>query len=60
MRFNLGSVQRGLIAGAIIADGGSAVAAWNGSSSWHVAIGIIAGNTIALVAALVDPGKPSA
>lgn len=58
IRPSLGSVQRGLIAAAVLADGGAALSAWNGTSSWHDAIYLIAGNTIALVGALIDPGTP--
>lgn len=58
IRPSLGTVQRGLLAGAVLADGGALLAAWNGTSSWHVAVGVIGGNAIALVAALIDPGTP--
>lgn len=55
--FHLGTTARGLLATAITGDGALAVGAWNGTESWHVALGGIFISLYVLAGALIDPGK---
>lgn len=43
------------LAALIIGDGASALAAWNGSITWHVALGVIFGSLITTVAGYLTP-----
>lgn len=59
MHFSLGNTARGLVAGAVVADGGALLSAWNGTTTYHEALGVIFGSLIMLAGALIDPGtKP--
>lgn len=57
MRFSLGNVFRGLIAAAIIADGGSLLSAWNGTITWHESITAVVTSLLMLAGAAIDPGS---
>lgn len=57
MHFALGNTYRGLLAAALIADGGSLLSAWNGTITWHESITAVATSIIFLAAALIDPGS---
>lgn len=57
MHWNLGNVARGLVAGTLTADGAALLSAWNGSTTWHEAVGVIFGTLIVLAGALIDPGS---
>lgn len=57
MHIALGNVWRGLVAGAITSDGAALLSAWNGTTTWHEAIGVWIGSGIMLAAALIDPGS---
>lgn len=57
MHFSLGNTSRGLIAGAITADGAALLSAWNGTTTFHEAVGVIFGSLVMLAGALIDPGS---
>lgn len=60
MHFSLGNTTRGLLAGAVTADGAAALSAWNGGTTWHECLGVIFGSLIVLAGALIDPGSAPA
>lgn len=60
MHLSLGNVARGLVAGAVTADGAALLSAWNGTTTYHEALGVIFGSLIMLAGALIDPGSKPA
>lgn len=58
--YHLGTTARGLVAGALASDGALALAAWNGTTTWHLAEGGIFSSLVMVVCAVIDPGaKPT-
>ncbi len=46
---------RAALAASIVADAASALAAWNGTVTWHETIGVVVGSVVALVAGYLTP-----
>lgn len=60
MHWSLGNTARGLIATALAGDAAAILSAWNATTTWHEAIGVVGMSIFVLAGALIDPGSKPA